>query len=156
MEQWKTVEIDGVTYKDYEVSTKGRIRNVKTGRILKQQKTKIGYLQIGLPKDKKKKWFLVHRLVATAFIPNPHGLTDVDHIDKNRQNNCVENLRWLSHENNLPDSLKQRRVKCVETGMIYKSIEQASKETGISQGRICEVCKGKCKTTHGFHWEYVD
>lgn len=51
-------------------------------------------------KEGKSKTFRVHRLVAEAFIPNPNNLSDVDHIDENKNNNSVENLRWLSHKEN--------------------------------------------------------
>ena len=56
-----------------------------------------GYLSVFIPY--RKTWF-IHRLVAEAFIPNPLGLRDVDHIDGNKSNNRVENLRWVSHKEN--------------------------------------------------------
>ena len=49
-----------------------------------------------------------------------------------------------------------RKVKCIETQVIYESINEAERQTGISHGNIINVCKGKLKTTGGFHWEYVD
>ena len=58
-----------------------------------------GYLQVNLSETRKT--VLVHRLVAEAFIPNPLGLRDVDHIDGNKSNNRVENLRWVTHKENL-------------------------------------------------------
>ena len=57
-----------------------------------------GYLQVNLSGIRIPK--LVHRLVAETFIPNPLGLRDVDHIDGNKTNNRVENLRWVTHKEN--------------------------------------------------------
>ena len=60
-----------------------------------------GYLKIGLCKDGKCEKHRVHRLVAQAFIPNPYGLSDVNHIDGNKQNNSVSNLEWVSNRDNV-------------------------------------------------------
>lgn len=60
-----------------------------------------GYLKIGLFKDGKCEKHRVHRLVAQAFIPNPEGLSDVNHIDGNKQNNSVSNLEWVSNSDNV-------------------------------------------------------
>ena len=157
MEQWKRVVIDGIEW-DYEVCNKeGKVRNMKTGRILKQHKTKIGYSQVTLSKYGIVKSFLVHRLVATMFIPNPNSYSDVDHIDRNRQNNSVENLRWLPHENNIPINPTERKILCVETGQIFDSSKHVQRETGLNQSNILKCCKGQgYKTVGGFHWEFVD
>lgn len=153
MEQWKRIVMDGVEY-DYEVSTNSDVRNVKTGRIMTQFKKAHGYVFVALWRNGKQKHFSVHQLVATMFIPNPHGYTEVDHIDMDKSNNCVENLRWVSRKENM--SYLTKRVLCVETGRIYDSVLQASVETGIHKTGIANCCRGKRKTTGGFHWEYVD
>lgn len=157
MEQWKAVEgYEGF----YEVSTKdGKVRNVKTGRILSQFKNDKGYCCVTLCRNGGQKNFLVHRLVATAFIPNPDNLPEVDHINRNRQNNSVENLRWVSHKQNIENSDKsqqKKRVYCVELDRIFESITQASVETGLDIGNIVRVCQGERKTCGRFHWEYVE
>ena len=157
MEEWKRIVYNGVEY-EYEVSTKGgKVRNIKTGRIMSEFISNDGYAFVVLSLNGKKKRFSVHRLVATMFIPNPDNLPEVDHIDRNRSNNSVENLRWVSHRDNvLHKEYGQRRVKCVETGQIFESILQASAETGCERGNIVDCCRGKRKTCRGFHWEYVD
>ena len=152
MEQWKRIVVDGVEY-PYEVSTKGNVRNMKTGRILKPFDSH-GYCCVTFRQDGNKKDLRVHRLVATAFIPNPDNLTEVDHIDRNKKNNCVENLRWVSHPVNMDNAGK--RVRCVETGHIYDTVRQASVETGLDIGNIVRVCQGERKTCGRFHWEYVE
>lgn len=95
-EIWK--EIEG--FENYRVSTLGRVKNNKN-EILKQHKTKkTGYVFVNLYKDGKNHIKTVHRLVAMEFISNPDNLSDVDHIDNNKENNNVYNLQWLSHKDN--------------------------------------------------------
>lgn len=154
-EEWKQIVIDGIEW-NYEVSTHGRVKNTKD-IILKQYETYNGYLKVMLWKDGKLRNFKVHRLVGIMFIPNPHGYTTINHKDHNRQNNCIENLEWMSLKNNSIDGAKQiqRRVKCIETGIIYDSISQASRETGLDRSSIRKVCRGKLKTCGKLHWEYT-
>ena len=82
----------------YAVSTWGRVKN--GNQILKPHVTPKGYLKVGLSKDGKQKSYRVHRLVAQEFIPNPHNLLEVNHIDGNKQNNSVTNLEWVDGETN--------------------------------------------------------
>lgn len=102
-EIWKEVPIRG--YEAYEVSTMGNVRhNGKT--MVTQINVRTKRPTIALCKNGKHKKFLVHRLVAMAFIENPNGYTDVNHIDGNKQNNLVENLEWCSHSYNLKHAWK--------------------------------------------------
>lgn len=94
MSEW--AKIEGF---DYFVSSDGQVKNSKTGRILKQTISTSGYLFVQLF-DGKKNMKYVHRLVAEAFIPNLDNLPQVDHIDGNKHNNNVSNLRWLSVRDN--------------------------------------------------------
>ena len=80
----------------YIVTQDGSVWNNDRARFLKPWTQSSGYLQVNLWGKCK----LVHRLVAEAYIPNPEGFDTVDHIDFNRQNNCVENLRWMSNREN--------------------------------------------------------
>lgn len=170
-EQWKRVIIDNIEW-NYEVSSHGNVRNVKTGRIMTPQDNGHGYLQVGLSLDKKQYWIYVHRLVASAFIPNPDNKPTVNHKDENKSNNHVDNLEWADHERQngygtrteRAEQTKQdkrfynkfkKRVRCIETNTIYDSIKQASVETGIYEGNIIKCCKGQIKTCGGYTWEYV-
>lgn len=95
-EQWKNIE----GY-NYQVSTKGRIRNKTTKAIKKSFINDRGYVIVSLYKEKRLKTFRVHRLVAMAFIDNPNNLPEVNHLDENKQNNQPTNLEWCTREYNL-------------------------------------------------------
>lgn len=97
------------TEENLVVSAKGEVlkrycKNRKTGERRDYYETAIpslaagGYLQVGIPV--RKDIVLVHRIVAETFIENPRGCKEVDHINHNRQDNRVENLRWVTHEEN--------------------------------------------------------
>lgn len=100
MEIWKSV----VEYPElFEVSSTGKIRNKRNKRELKQHLHKHGYYHIASKiGGRKGKYvcFKVHREVAKAFIPNPLGLTDVNHKDGNKRNNLLLNLEWMSSKEN--------------------------------------------------------
>jgi len=87
-EVWENIE----DFENYVVSNLGRVKNKKTGRILKAC-NHAGYFVVGLSKTKVKS-MPIHRLVAKAFIPNPENKAHVNHIDKNPLNNNVINLEW--------------------------------------------------------------
>jgi hypothetical protein len=109
--------IDG--YANYEVSTHGRVRNATTAKILKPGIRKDGYQQVGLCKDEKRKFFLIHRLTAQEFIENPNNKPLVDHIDNNPANNCVENLRWATGKENQGNSLKRQNTSSNYKGVTF-------------------------------------
>ena len=87
-------------YDNYQVSNFGRVRNSTTGRILQGGVDGGGYLKVNLSKDGKANNHKIHQLVANEFIEKPDGKTCVDHIDKNRLKNIVENLRWVTRSEN--------------------------------------------------------
>lgn len=95
---------------DYYVSSTGEVRNFD-GIHLKQHNDKDGYKRLALSKDGKQKMFIVHRLVGQAFIPNPENKPLIDHIDRNKSNNNVSNLRWATpSENNLNRDTKKSEI----------------------------------------------
>lgn len=116
-EIWKNIE------EYYQVSSEGRVRSldrvqeirkgvfiVKKGQILKQRIDNKGYYRVNLSINGRRKTVSVHRLVATAFCPNPDGRTVVDHIDTNRKNNNYLNLKWVTTKENCnnPLSIKHK------------------------------------------------
>lgn len=80
----------------YEVSNTGLVKGLKSNKVLKPIVLKNGYLQVNLCKNNEPKKFLVHRLVATAFIPNPKNKPTVEHIDGKKTNNHIDNLCWAT------------------------------------------------------------
>jgi len=100
-EIWRSIN----GYLNYDVSTHGRIRNNKTGLILKNHFNQ-RYYKIGLYNNGKTNYLLVHRLVCDAFNDNINNHNIVDHIDGNRENNFYKNLRWCTQETNT----KNRKV----------------------------------------------
>lgn len=79
----------------YQINRHGEIKSKQ--RILKNNKQKNGYIRINLSNSGKTKKHYIHRLIGLQFIPNPENKPTIDHIDRNRQNNSLDNLRWATH-----------------------------------------------------------
>ena len=94
MEEWRKIE----GYESYEISSLGRVRG--KDKILKNQLAGAGYYMVSLY-NKGKRSHTIHRLLGEAFIPNPLNLSDIDHINRIRTDNRLENLRWVSRSDNL-------------------------------------------------------
>lgn len=113
-EYWKVIE----GY-NYFVSTYGRIENGSTGRILKPGINNHGYYYVNLCKNGKYKSFKTHRLVAEAFIENPDDKVCIDHINNDKLNNNVTNLRWATHSENCRNSSKRSNNTSGTTGVYF-------------------------------------
>ena len=179
-EEWKPVEgFEGL----YEISSLGRVKSLNyrhTGneRILKPGKVGGGYLQVELCRDGKVKRFLVHRLVATAFIPNPEGLPEVNHKDEVKINNCVSNLEHCNAKYNNSYGTHNVRVSAALTNHPAKSkTVEASKypdfseiclrfpstqeadRNGFNQGAVSTCCLGhycsKGNFYKGLYWRFA-
>lgn len=86
---------------EYQISTEGRLKSVKSNLIMKPMVATNGYLIACLWKNNKQRKITIHRLVAEAFILNPNNLPEINHIDEDKKNNRVENLEWCSHKYNM-------------------------------------------------------
>ena len=173
-EIWKPIKgYEGL----YEVSNYGRIRSFDTyrkgrngsirfckGRILKFHTHQQGYLYVGLWKNNKHKTYKVHRLVAQAFLPNPHNYPCVNHKDENKTNNNVDNLEWCTYEYNNKygkmQVIKNKQKKPViqydlQNNFIreYESIWETG-YFGFDRNKVNMCCRGKRKTHKGFLWRY--
>jgi hypothetical protein len=84
----------------YKINRQGDIFGVKRQKFLKHTLNQKGYYKVELCKEGKGFMFQVHRLLCLQFLPNPDNLIQVDHIDRNKQNNSLDNLRWISHRGN--------------------------------------------------------
>ena len=106
MEIWKPVK----GYDDlYEVSNLSKIKQLETGRILKQSTHVAGYKVATLRNNKGRKIFYVHRIIAEAFIPNPYNKPQVNHKNGMKFDNRLDNLEWVTHKENL--------IHCHKNGM---------------------------------------
>lgn len=158
VEEWRDVkDYEGL----YEVSSCGLIRSLprngtsKNGRVLKPGIIYNGYRQVVLGRYGEKSSKLVHRLVAQAFIENPKNKPAVNHKDGNPGNNSVENLEWVSHEENImhkSNGFVHCVIYCVETQESYCSYKEASAKTGVSRTAIGNCVSGLSRTAGGYHW----
>lgn len=166
-EVWK--DIKGYEGK-YQISNTGRVRSMcNNGKkreepfILKPIKHYKGYLRVYLWKNSKQKTFLIHRLVAEAFIPNPNNYLEINHKDENKQNNNVNNLEWCTRKYNMNyNGLNKKRNSKkiiqydIKNNFIkeWECIMEVQRQLGINNANICQCCKGNYKTAGGFIWKY--
>lgn len=181
-EVWKNIE----GYEGYQVSNKGRVKSLErvvySGKnnkvkrlfpeiIMAQTKNPQGYNYVTFSGKKE----LVHRLVAKAFIPNPENKPHIDHINTKKEDNCVENLRWVTPKENSNNQLTKKhmsesykgqteaqrkagcenlkkaqkvnykKVKCITTNEIFDSFKDASKKYNVNPANIGKCCKGERK-----------
>lgn len=187
MEEWKWINgYEGLykIFRDGTVVSNDRLDrfNRKVGGIIKPQKTgsKRQYLFVPLFKDKKVKQKYVHRLVAEAFLPNPQNKRCVDHINGNTFDNSVNNLRWVTHKENMNNPITRQRMldesyKYVSQSGIdnpfsrkvamftlngekvgdFDSVGQIEKQFGIRSASISRVCYGKRAQTHGYVFKFI-
>lgn len=150
-------------YEEYLISNIGRVYSKKNNKFVKCWISNKGYYSVSLCKNGKKKNFLVHRLIAQAFIPNPNNLPMINHKDENSLNNNINNLEWCTAKYNVNygTAIQRRKSKytkkviCIETNIIYPSAVEAYNDTNICFTSIHKVCHNKRKTAGGLHWKYI-
>jgi len=182
-EEWRDIPgFDGY----YQASNLGRIRGLERlvpskqfgtkripARMMSQSISGPGYYQVMLTKFGKQRPYYVHRLVASAFIENPDNLPAVDHIDANKLNNKIENLRWVTQKENVANTRRHgdaydgtanitnpiNRAKALlsssrpvirNDGRCYASISDAARDIGVRRQSVLRVVndqtgKKKCK-----------
>lgn len=156
-EIWKNTEFDG-----YMVSNLGRVKH--KDRILSSIQRKHKYESVMVSATKR---VYVHRLVATAFIPNPEHKRDVNHKNGNTKDNRLENLEWTTHQENtihgrdvlglFQNQDKAKKVLCVELNKKFNSMCEACRFLGDNKqkgGGIGLAIKNGSKAK-GYHWKYI-
>lgn len=141
----------------YQVSDDGQVRNAKSGIVLCQKYAgsniyyPIVVLCNGSAKTRgdKPKYVrrYVHRLVASAFVPNPHNKPEVNHIDSNPNNNTAQNLEWVTRKENMRHAYKdgkasKRKKKVIrDDGVVYGSLSEAAEAMSYDKSSLSKACR---------------
>lgn len=157
----------------HQISTKGRVRNRRTGHILKPFADRYGYLRVSIGNYDN---VYIHRLVCEAFHGAPPDSSyQVNHLDCDRQNNCVENLEWctaseniswgVSHGNLNPmigleraREVNLRPIRIIELDRIFPSVKECAHFLGVAPTNVSRCLKGERKgqRLHGYKLEYLE
>ena len=168
----------------YQVSNLGRVKSLNykhsdKEKIRKLAIDKYGYPIVTLYNENKGKTHTIHRLVAEAFIDNSNNNPCIDHINTDRTDNRVCNLKWVTHKenNNNPLTIDKKRknprygvtgVNNVRSTVVlqfskdgefikkWDCITDVQRELGINRGNVIKCCKGKRKTANGYIWRYAN
>jgi len=157
----------------YQISNLGRIKSLRKSRFLSHTlNKKNGYYYVGLSKDLKTITFLLHRLIAIHFTPNPYNKLEVNQIKGVKTDNRIENLEWVTHKENshhawrlglkvaamtgITGAANKRSIPivCINTGETFASIADAAKILKIVRPNIIKVLKGKRKRVSGLTFKY--
>lgn len=165
----------------YKVSNKGRVLSIGrrvgnchlSAKLMRFVTNPSGYYMVVLGKDGISKGYVVHRLVAQAFIPNPDNKMIVDHIDTNRKNNNLDNLRWCTPQENSnnrttikklkkkkafrnPNSIQILRVALSDASIrVYASLVEAIKENPMDYATLKKCLSGGNLPYKGYRWYYL-
>lgn len=169
-ETWKPIKEDA----RYFVSDQGNVYSTITNKMLSQKvrSNTCPYYYVSFRKNGKLKHKNVHRLVAEAFVENPHKKPCVNHIDGNKLNNRAENLEWVTDAENQQHAFsmglsktpsnriekaiasRQRRVKNITTGEIFESIVESAKAIGGQHSGVSKCLNGTRKHYKGCQFAY--
>jgi len=168
-------------FPEYKINDKGVVFSsykYKTNKICNEWRplkqvldTKIGYYLVTLVNSttKNRSNQFIHRLLAKAFIPNPEGKPQVNHIDGDKTNNSLDNLEWCTAKENSQHAVSlgltthkhceipiaQCDIKTHEVIRKFKSGAEAQKNTGIPRQNISKVVRGKRMGAGGYYWKYL-
>lgn len=161
--KWKILKEN----ENYSINEKGEIKNNITKKILSPSINKdSGYYQIDLWKDNKSRKYTLHRLVANNFIPNLENKPTVDHIDGNRLNNDISNLRWAtySEQNSRFNTfgVRSEKIKVINVNgeeLIFNRIKDVAEYFNCNISNISQMLKkgtfGKRGKTRNYKFIYM-
>ena len=153
-------------YPNYTISDKGEIVNTNTNKKLKGYIRKDGYVVVSLSKGGKKYKCYLHRLVAETFISNPDNLSQVNHKDEDKTNNCVSNLEWITPKDNCNYGTRNERQGLGHSKPIeqydlegnfikeWDSATQVERDLGFNHSNISKCCLGRYNTAYNYKWKY--
>lgn len=161
-EQWKNIP----GYENYKISTLGNIFNLESGEFLNP--TISGdYFSVNLSnvqEEKKAKLFRIHRLVASTFLPNPENKKLIDHINNNKLDNRLENLRWATHKENSNYYNDNHKPKYKNHILQYdlkgnfirewESVKDITKSNDKFGHKIYDCLGGRSAHAYGYVWKY--
>ena len=151
----------------YEINNVGELRNSLTGRILYKKTNNRGYIYYGMSIKGKLQDVLAHRAVAEIFLMNPENKYQVNHIDGNKENNCVSNLEWVTGSENVKHAFDNKLMKISKRAVLkyskegvfiekYESVTLAAKDVNGKDSLIHRCCTGKRKTHRNFIWKLAE
>lgn len=153
-EEWAAIE----DFPDYAVSTHGRVMNLHTHTVLRPRNNSYGYSRVALRRDGKTFETYVHHLVAKAFITGYHEGVHIRHVNDNSDNR-VDQLRFkrgvrLGTLNKKPTRAQSRRIRIIETGDVFLTVENCARYIEGDASSIYRVLRGERASHKGLTFEY--
>ena len=147
-EIWKNIP----KYKNYLISNYGIVRNIKTNKELKGSLTKSGYVQVAMHDKGHLKTEKLHRLVAMAFLPNPKGYDQINHIDEVKINNELSNLEWCNSQYNNEYTLSKIYSLISPSGVFVDvfNLNKFCRKEGLDPCHMYKVSNGSRKSHKGW------
>lgn len=159
----------------YEVGKDGSVWSLNYNRTGQRKElrpapfNKLGHLLVVLYKDGKMKARPVHQLVLNAYLAKPSEDLVVMHLNSKPTDNRIENLAWGTCKENNNDEHRIALVSevmtnypdvsipvlCVETGVVFPSVHEASRQTSVNRANISSCCNGNRRSAGGYHWEFL-
>ncbi len=149
-----------LTIDDYEITRDGKVINKHTGHTLAPQPNGKGYLRVSIGK----KLMFIHRLVAEKYIPNPENKPQVNHKDGNKLNNCVDNLEWVTNQENrnhaVDNDLQVTGERCSWAKLTEENVKEIRANPGYENeywARKFKVSRGTISDVVNYRtWKHVD
>lgn len=145
----------------YAVTSCGKVWSYKNKKFLKPQVNKGGYLQVGLHRDGELKFYLIHRLVAEAYIPNTDNLPQINHKDENKTNNCLQNLEWCDakYNNNYGTHIEKIKKPILQYSLDGEFVREWYSASDVGKevrSSINKCLTGRTKSAYGYIWKFKE